>query len=683
VAPIVGGLLVLLLLAGGLLARDLLTVRSSLLAAQASLSEVRDAAGAIDVERASAALAQADRELATARSRSGGPLWTLAASLPVAGDSISVTRGVVRVASAALDVAQQAVARGDELLGTGLDVRVADGRVDLAPLEQARQVLDGLPVERLAAARNDLRALEPGWAPASLLEGRRDTLRLADEAVGSIERGQQLLGALPSFLGAEGERRYFLGVQTPAELRGTGGLIGFWAVLTVDDGRISLTSSEVYDANEDVDGAPDTGDIQTLRGDEGDAVPTSPEFQERYGTAASAWLFADVNLDPDLPTVAPVALDLFAHRTGETLDGMILLDPVGMQTILRGAGDDALPLPDDAVAAGAPASIAVEDFVRFATIDLYEVLGVDHSRERKLALRQLGDLAFARVFDGAWDGVSMSRAVGEAAGGRHLQVFSRDEQVQQAFEQVGAAGQLAVPDGSDLLALTANNVVGGKQDVHVGHEVRADITLDAPLVDADGRITVERRTRVGVELDNPLPTDGMDLYVIGNCLLPPERGCFAGEPGINRTWFSVWTPGTAVQEAVSEEAPVLRTEVFRGLRVFDRYVETPSEDRGGFELAYRGEAPVVADGDDLVYELAWWQQAKAIPTLLDLTIEPPEGWRVVGVEVGGGGDGRGLGVHGEGRPVTAEVDGEGRATLMGTVSADARLRVVLRRLEDA
>jgi hypothetical protein len=661
-------------------------VRDSLTAARASLAEVRSAAGVIDVDGASASLDRADRELATARSRSGGPLWALAARLPVAGDSVTVTRGVVDVASAALDVAQQAVREGDQLLGAGLDVRVSDGQVDLAPLEQARQVLEGLPVDRLVAARDRLRDVEPGWAPQELIDGRRDTLGLADEAVDSIERGRELLGALPSFLGAEGERRYFLGVQTPAELRGTGGLIGFWAVLTVDDGRIALSSSEVYDASDEVDAAaadPTTGAIGSLAGDSQDPVPTSEEFRTRYANAASAWLFADVNLDPDLPTVAPVALDLFEARTGETLDGMILLDPDGMQTILQGAGTDELPLPEEAVAAGTPASIPVGDFVRFATIDLYDVLGADHTAERKLALRQLGDAAFARVFDGAWDGVAMSRAVGEASGGRQLQVFSRDESVQQAFERIGAAGHLTQPEGADLLALTANNVVGGKQDVHLGHELRAEVRLDEPLVDDDGQITVERHATVRVELDNPLPSEGMDLYIIGNCLLHSEGSCFAGEPGINRTWFSVWTPGTAHQAPVAEDAPLLQTQPFRGLRVFDRYLETPSQDRAGFDLAYRGEAPVRSEGDELVYELAWWHQSKAIPTLLDLTIEAPEGWSVAAVELDGGGDGRGLGVHGEGVAPSTEVDDAGRARVVGTVSADARLRVHLARTDDA
>jgi hypothetical protein len=78
----------------------------------------------------------------------------------------------------------------------------------------------------------------------------------------------------------------------------------------------------------------------------------------------------------------------------------------------------------------------------------------------------------------------------------------------------------------------------------------------------------------------------------------------------------------------------------------------------------------------LTYELAWWAQSKAIPTLLDITVVPPEGWRVDGVESLGGGTGRGAGPEGDGTTLTAEV-GDGLARLHGTVTADAVLTVRL------
>lgn len=678
--PVLGGLLLLLLLAGALFARDALAVRNSLLAAQTSLTEVRSAAGAIDLDAASVALDRADEELAVARSRSGGPLWSLAARLPVAGDSVTVTREVVQLASAALDVAQVAVEEGEQLLGGGLDVRVVDGRIDLAPLAEAQAVLESLPLERLVRTRDRLQATAPEWAPQELLDGRSETLQLADEAIGTIERGQQLLAALPTFLGTEEPRRYFLGVQTPAELRGTGGLIGYYAVLTIDDGRFELSPSEVYEALDDVDEeAPLTGRIAQLGGDITRGATVDEEFRARYDHTAAAGLFSNVNVDPDLPTTAQVALDLYEVRTGERLDGMILVDPVGLGAILDAAGGD-LEVPQQvAEEADLPATITPDEFARFVTVDIYEELGHGRSEERKLLLRALGDIAFARVFDGAWDGVAVSRAVGDAAAERHLQVFSHHQVEQAAFEAIDVAGALRAPDDSDLLAVTANNAVGGKQDVHVGHAVEVDIRLVDPRRDGD-EATVLREMTVRTVLDNPLPTEGMDTYVIGNCLVGDEvNRCFDGPPGENRTWFSVWTPGdTELREERSDDGRArIRSGAIRGLRVLDRYLDTPSQSQQAFEVDLSGTAPVSAQHGELTYTWTWWAQSKAIPTLLDVTITPPDGWRIAAVEVAGGGNGRGFGVHGDGGGVHASVDDAGRARLYGSATANTTFELQL------
>jgi hypothetical protein len=683
------------MIAGVLLALDLLEVRRSLLAAQSSLAEVRSAAGAIDVEAASSSLQRADRELATARSRSGGPLWSLGARLPLLGDSVAISRSVVRVASAALDVAQEAVEGGDQLLGAGLDIRVAEGKVDLSPLAEARQLLDGLPLERLVEARNELRSHQPRWAPDELLRGRRDTLRLADEAIGSVGRGRELLAALPTFLGTEEPRTYFLGVQTPAELRGTGGLIGYYGLLRVDDGRFELLASDVYDALDDVEDVtsdepvdetdagpsePAFGRIGQLGGDTADGASADDEFQERYGHTAATGHFSNVNVDPDLPTTGRIALDLFTIRTGVEVDGMILVDPLALEGVLTAAGGE-LELPNVSGVEGVelPSTLDPSSFARFVTVDIYEQLGSGRSDDRKLLLRALGDSAFARIFDGAWDGVRMSRALGDAAGRRQLQVYTRHEQEQLAFESLDIAGKLAAPtEEADLLAVTANNAVGGKQDVHLGHHVELEVALDDPRIEEDGRITVLRDATIRTEVDNPLPSEGMDEYVIGNCLVGGDRNqCFEGPPGENRTWFTVWAGGGT--ELVEERGDDGRRRVssgsLRGLSVFDRYLDTPPESTLGFELDVTGLAPASSDAGDLVYELAWWAQAKAIPTLLDVTIAAPEGWEVIEVEVDGGGDGRGFGVHAAGEPLEARIGADGRAQLTGTVTADTLLRV--------
>lgn len=673
------------MIAGVLLVRDALEVRRSLVVAQDELVTVRAAAGGLELDQASASLARAEAELADARVRTAGPLWSVAAGVPVVGDSVEVTRAVVSTASAAVDVARGALAQGSDLLADGLRIEVVDDQVDLAPLLEARDVLIGLPLDQLAAARDRLRAADPAWAPEELLDGRLRTLELADETLVTLERGRELLTALPGFLGADGPREYFLGVQTPAELRGTGGLIGYFAVLTIDEGRFQLGASEAYDGladgEDEVDAEAVTQRIGTLGGDPADGATVDRDFASQYGHVAAAGNFSNVNVDPDLTVTAPVALDLFEVRTGRTLDGMVLLDQVGLGDLLTAVGAE-LEIPAEfRVDNDLPASVPPQELTRLLTIDLYEQLGDERSAERKALLEHLGDAAFAAVFSGGWDGIRVAEALAETSRGRHLQLHSRESAEQSAFTTVGIGGALQAPEAADLFAVTANNAVGGKQDVHVGHHVTLEVAL-GDVRRGERGLTSARSATVRTELENPLPTSGMDLYIIGNCLVDEARNqCFEGPPGENRTWFTVWTPGdSALLDVRADDGRVaLRSSELRGFRVFDRFLETPSRSRTSFEVELDGVVATRLEGGQLVYELAWWEQAKAIPTRLDVMLAPPPGWTVVDVEVAGGGDGRGLGVLGDGEPLEARVE-DGRGRLTGTVTADATLTV---RMADA
>ena len=685
--PVVAGIVLLSLVVGALLVRDAQAVRRSLVVAQNELVTIRAAAGGLDLDEASASLRRAEAELADARVRTLSPLWRLAEAVPILGDSAEVTRGVVVTASAAVDVARGVVDDGGELLTDGLNIEVVDDRIDLDPLLAAGELLDGLPLERLAAARDDLQATDPVWAPAQVLDGRRQALELADETLRTLVRGRELLTGLPGFLGADGPRDYFLGVQTPAELRGTGGLIGYFAVLTVDDGRFELGVSEAYDGVEDEEDAEGadvvTQRIGTLGGDAADGATVDEAFAAQYDHVAAAGNFSNVNVDPDLTVTAPVALELFEVRTGRALDGMVLLDQVALGDILAATGAE-LEIPDQyRVDNRLPPTVPGEELTELLTIDLYEELGDRRSAERKALLEHLGDAAFEAVFAGGWDGVEVARSLVDTSRGRHLQLFSRVAEEQDAFVAIDVAGALQNPGSADLFAVTANNAVGGKQDVHVGHHVRLDVALDDARRD-DEEISVERTASIRTELENPLPSSGMDLYIIGNCLVDEQRNqCFEGPPGENRTWFTVWTPAdTALVDVRADDGRVaLRSSELRGFRVFDRFLETPSRTRSGFELELDGLATARLEGEYLVYELAWWEQAKAIPTRLDVTVAPPQGWTVVEVEVAGGGDGRGLGVLGGGEPLEARAE-DGRARLTGTVSADATLTVRMRSTAD-
>jgi hypothetical protein len=671
----------------GLLALDLFQVRAALQSARTSLSDAVIAISEVDLSRADAALEAADRELARARDHSRGPVWTVASVTPVVRYATTTTQQIVEVASAAADLGRTALTEGEPIVRDGLAIGVEDGRIDLVPLRDAGDMLASLPVERLVTARDQLAEPRSGWVPEVLWDARADSLQLADRTIASVTHARDVTAVLPGFLGADGPRRYFVGVQTSAELRGTGGLIGFWGILSADDGQLEFGESEVYEALDDVGGAPPDStaveQIGSLLGPFDEGVDADPEYLDRYGSLAGNSFFSNVNLDPDLPSTARVALDLYELRTGETLDGMILLDPAGLQQLLSATGPE-LPVPPEVAALlGLEASLPTDRFAQLVTVDVYDTLGSDRSDERKEVLGAIGDAAVAGVIGGGWDEIAMARAITGASADRHLQVFSEVDREQEAFVEVGVGGALELPTDADLLAVTANNAVGGKQDVHLGNTVEASIRLDDIGQTADGTITAERTADIEVTVDNPLPTTGLDEYIIGNCVRDDGTiGCFEGPPGWNWSWFSAWMPGStgvaAARTADGEE--VTGVSDYRGFTVVDQFQATAPESSSSFELTAIGQVPLQIAETSFVYELQWWRQSKAIPDLLDIVVQAPAGWTVDTAEVVGGGTGRGAGIHGGGRELRADVQGSA-ARLSGTVTAHTKLRVSLVPLE--
>jgi len=120
----------------------------------------------------------------------------------------------------------------------------------------------------------------------------------------------------PALLGGQGRRRYLLLVQNNAESRATGGYIGNYGVLGLDDGALRLERF----------GQPSE---LPRRVDARRPLRAPADYVRRYGrlVAANPWAYA--NMSPDYPTVAAVIADLYLRSDGRPVDGVIAVDPSG------------------------------------------------------------------------------------------------------------------------------------------------------------------------------------------------------------------------------------------------------------------------------------------------------------------------------------------------------------------
>jgi hypothetical protein len=192
-----------------------------------------------DFRNASELFERAASDFASAEDVSSNPVLRAVGWLPIVGRTPDA---IIRIAQAGNRSAHAVADLADSIEG------MPGGLAGLAP-SGGRVRIDR--VERMA---NAFRAADEQVAQAVItLNQSPDSLLLppvararesAAEELGGVAHtmhsASQILLNLPAFLGEGRPARYFFGAQNPAELRGTGGLIGVYAILTISDGRFSF-----------------------------------------------------------------------------------------------------------------------------------------------------------------------------------------------------------------------------------------------------------------------------------------------------------------------------------------------------------------------------------------------------------------------------------------------------------
>ncbi|HVL80110.1 MAG TPA: DUF4012 domain-containing protein [Actinomycetota bacterium] len=501
-----------------------------------------------------AAARDADRELRTARAAMlGGDPQRARDSFASARDrfaeAVRLTEGGALRTARAIPLVERwtepaaQLAQGGELVASaGLGLVEAwelmdpdESGFDIAGLRKGVAGLE--PVEALLAQA--AQTVEEAPPPLSAVTARfnHEVTRLRDQ----VRSGREAAGLLAEALA--GRKRYFVAMQTPSELRGTGGLIGAYGIAEVNDGRI-----ELVDFGRPARDLPKPSSL-------GLTVPDW--YSRRYDRFQAMDLWQNINMTPDFPTAARIVTDAAPRIPGVgRVDGVISLDPVALAALLRTTGPVRTEgWPEPISHRNVVAVLGNEFYARYPDWD-----------ERADLTSDISEVALKRFFTGerrlSRDGLA---ALGASVSGRHFQFFFTDPALQGKVEEMGASGSLDAP-GLPVFGVVAQNASGHKADYYMRRLVIYDVE-----VLPDGLVSV----RVNVRLHNRAPREGQPAYVIG-----PYKGS-GDEPGLNRSYLSIYAPpGAEIVEARTDTgATALETGTEKGLSVFSTFVEVPA---GGF-----------------------------------------------------------------------------------------------------
>jgi hypothetical protein len=271
-----------------------------------------------------------------------------------------------------------------------------------------------------------------------------------DDVLPMVRAADAILGALPQLAGVDGTRRYLVAAQNPAELRGTGGIMGMHSIMTIRKGKIDLGPF--------VDKFPPDPPRGSLK--------APPGFGPPYTGFGSPTTWLNANAIPDAPTAAIMIERLWRRVEGERLDGVMFVTPHALESLLGALGPVQVSKLDYTVDAA--------NVVEFTTNQAFFKFN-NRQQLRNRALGLVAEAVLDRFFEETRSTAGLEALV-EAASLGYIAVHAADPDVHRGFAEAGADGTFS-PDGRDFFAVIVNNTAANKVDFYAERTIDYTVAL--------------------------------------------------------------------------------------------------------------------------------------------------------------------------------------------------------------
>jgi hypothetical protein len=527
VVAIVGGL-------GGLaVARSKADLEAGLRLAQASVSDAR-----------SGRVIAARQELGTSRSRLEDGrrrlrVWWARPALAVPVEAANL-RAVDALATAGIDL----TTAGSNVVAAlaGQDLKLVDGRVPIQSIQAIDQPLADAEgeLDRTLAGLDHVRSpwlVPPVTNRLTVMRSKvAEVARIVKASVDGERLAVSMLGG-----GSATPRRYFLALTTPSELRGATGLIANYGILVADQGKLALTH---FGRMEDLA-------RQGPKGPEG--LGWDPQFVSTYAPDLTGALWQNLTISPDFPTTANAIESLYPRSGGESVDGVVVVDPAGLSALLAVEGPVAV--------SSWPTAVTSKNIVGILEHDQYNQFPDVNRRVDFLAELTADVINRINTADVA-DLSKVIAAFGPTVRGKHILLASTDSREQASLVGLGVGGALT-PGSNDFLGVFSTNASTNKVDWYLQRSIDYRVAL------ASGAL----RASLTIDLHNGAPSSGQAAYILqGTPGGPP--------PGTNRQILSLLTPWDVLDVSVDGRPAALHEAPWHGMKLFSVLVDiAPGADK--------------------------------------------------------------------------------------------------------
>ncbi len=467
---------------------------------------------------------------------------------------------------------------GEALVSAGTSLSRAASRLTQG-LEEIQNDVNPTPVSRSQLLRTFMNSALPHVEDANrtieqlnsndIPEAYRDQFTQLQTSLPLLMASMYDLEEMARFaetvLGAQGSKRYLLIFQNNTEMRATGGFMGSFAEIKVNNGvleHLNVPGGGTYD----------------LQG----YLKTSLIAPKPLQLLKARWEFQDANWFPDFPTSARQMIQFYNDSGGPSLDGVIAVNAQYVVDLLKLLGPIEMPDYDRVIDS--------ENFM----FEAQKIVELEYDKVENKPKQFIGDLA-PMLIDRAVE-TSSERfmefvdILGKGLAKRDIQVYLTDDTLQQTILARGWGGAILQTAG-DYLMIVDSNLGGGKTDAVIRQRANLDVRIDD-----NGTITNTLTiTRTHNGLKNALfsgvnNVNFLRVYVPKGATLLSASGFSIPDVRLFEEPSANWTIDDDVYYNVAKEKidPASGTAIFEesGKTVFGNWVQTAPGDTSTVRFVY-------------------------------------------------------------------------------------------------
>ncbi|PIR04785.1 MAG: hypothetical protein COV57_02585 [Candidatus Liptonbacteria bacterium CG11_big_fil_rev_8_21_14_0_20_35_14] len=413
---------------------------------------------------------------------------------------------------------------------------------------------------------------------------------------------EDFLDGLITLLDTNQEKHWLVTFQNSSEIRATGGFIGSYADLTIQNGSLkNMEVVDIYDSDGQIDST---------------IIPPKPlqAISTNWKTRDANWFF-DFKLSAEKIKGFLNSSKIYTER-GVNFTGVTAINTNVFESLLDILGPIEMPDYD--------LTITKDNFLRELQREI-EVIRTKDKGQPKTVLKDLTPLIISKIQNlEPSQREQLIAIVQHHFNNKDIMFYSEDKKLQSFFEKHNVAGRIlniSSTSANDYLAVVNTNIAGGKTDAFINQSItlKSEIFLDGTIFNV---ATIERTHNGGDERDawyNTKNQNHMRLYVpLGSKLINIDGA----------TKKTIYEPIDYTKAGYDFDSDIVKYEeqkIEGDKSIFDTWLTTlPSQTK---DIIFEYELPhklFLRDGG--IYQFVYEKQS-GINSKLDITIEAPPGFK--------------------------------------------------------